>query len=61
YAKALIHKGHSYLFWYPEPECSASDEFMSAGVQSGDVGIHNDLGGFDFLFNIFENAEHPIN
>ncbi|KAG7441798.1 uncharacterized protein BT62DRAFT_907383, partial [Guyanagaster necrorhizus] len=61
YTKALIHKGHGYPFWYPEPDCSAPDEFIRTGIQPGDVGIRNDSGGFDFLFNIFKNAEHPIN
>ncbi|KAG7447886.1 uncharacterized protein BT62DRAFT_891933 [Guyanagaster necrorhizus] len=61
YTKALIHKGHSYLFWYSEPDCSTPDEFIRAGIQPGDIEIHNDSESFNFLFNIFKNAEHPIN
>lgn len=53
--------GYGYPLRFPEPDSSASDEFMSKGVQPGDVGILNSAGGFSFLFNIFKAAGDPIN
>ncbi|KAK0429982.1 hypothetical protein EV421DRAFT_1722277 [Armillaria borealis] len=57
----LIRKGHGYLFWYPEPDCSRSTEYTQEGIHPGDIGILNDIGSFDFLFNIFREAHDPIN
>lgn len=31
------------------------------GVSLGDVGVLTPEGGFDFLFNIFLDASHPVN
>ncbi|PBK64953.1 hypothetical protein ARMSODRAFT_892389, partial [Armillaria solidipes] len=61
YITQLIRKGHGYPFWYPEPDCSRSTEYTQEGVHPGDVGILNDIGSFDFLFNIFREAQDPIN
>ncbi|SJL17933.1 uncharacterized protein ARMOST_21503 [Armillaria ostoyae] len=61
YITQLIRKGHGYPFWYPEPDSSRSTEYTQEGVHPGDVGILNDIGGFDFLFNIFREAQDPIN
>ncbi|PBK62335.1 hypothetical protein ARMSODRAFT_864554, partial [Armillaria solidipes] len=43
----------------PEPDTSSEEEFVETGVCPGDVGILNDSGGLDFLFNIFKPAGHP--
>ncbi len=61
YRNELIRMGYGYPLRYPEPDSSASDEFMKKGVQPGDVGILNSTGGFSFLFNIFKAAGDPIN
>ncbi|KAK0484733.1 hypothetical protein IW261DRAFT_853820 [Armillaria novae-zelandiae] len=61
YTKLLIRKGHGYPFWYPEPDSSRPAAYTERGVRPGDVGILNDIGGFDHLFNIFSDADDPIN
>ncbi len=59
YRSQLIRNGHGQPFWYPEPDTSGEEEYVETGVCPGDVGILNDSGGFDFLFNIFKPAGHP--
>ncbi|KAK0434521.1 uncharacterized protein EV420DRAFT_1282531, partial [Desarmillaria tabescens] len=59
YKLQLIRNGHGQPFWYPEPDTSVEEEYTRTGVCPGDVGILNDSGGFDFLFNIFRPAGHP--
>ncbi|KAK0447284.1 hypothetical protein EV421DRAFT_1706799 [Armillaria borealis] len=56
YITQLLRKGHGYPFWYPEPD-SRSEEYAQQGVHPGDVGILNDIGGFDFLFNVFRELQ----
>ncbi|KAK0464128.1 hypothetical protein IW261DRAFT_1347340, partial [Armillaria novae-zelandiae] len=61
YTTHLIRKGHGYPFWYPGPDCSRLVDYTERGVQPGDVGILNNSGGFDHLFNIFCDADDPVN
>ncbi|PBK66406.1 hypothetical protein ARMSODRAFT_1048373 [Armillaria solidipes] len=61
YTTHLIRKGHGYPFWYPEPDSSRPAAYTERGVHPGDVGILNDIGGFDYLFNIFSDADDPVN
>ncbi|KAK0219556.1 hypothetical protein EDD85DRAFT_915594 [Armillaria nabsnona] len=61
YTTHLIRKGHGYPFWYPGPDCSRPADYTERGVQPGDVGILNNTGGFDHLFNIFRDADDPVN
>ncbi len=61
YTTQLIRKGHGYPFWYPEPDSSRPAAYTERGVHPGDVGILNDIGGFDYLFNIFSDADDPVN
>ncbi|KAK0194414.1 hypothetical protein F5146DRAFT_977798 [Armillaria mellea] len=61
YTNYLIRKGHGYPFWYPEPDSSRPAAYTERGVSPGDVGILNDIGGLDFLFNIFSDADDPVN
>ncbi|PBK82571.1 hypothetical protein ARMGADRAFT_975532, partial [Armillaria gallica] len=61
YTTHLIRKGHGYPFWYPGPDCSRPADYTERGVQPGDVGILNNTGGFNHLFNIFRDADDPVN
>ncbi|PBK79369.1 hypothetical protein ARMGADRAFT_907175, partial [Armillaria gallica] len=61
YISHLICKGHGYPFWYPEPDSSGSAVYAEQGVQPGDVGILSDIGGFNYLFNIYRDADHAVN
>ncbi len=61
YITHLIRKGHGYPFWFPEPDGSRPAAYTERGVHPGDVGILNEIGGFDYLFNIFRDADDPLN
>lgn len=50
-----------YPLWNPSPDRSLPTLNRTRGVSLGDVGVLNPEGGFDFLFNIFCDASHPIN
>jgi hypothetical protein len=60
YSKLLSSKGHGYPLWIPEPNENLSYEYRQRGVSIGDIGIITPHGGFDFLFNVYELANHPI-
>ena len=59
YVKNLLMRRHGYPLWIPEPNY-LSFEHHSDGVQIGDVGIITNDGCFDFLFNVFLAADHPV-
>ncbi|KAK0196351.1 hypothetical protein F5146DRAFT_1011186 [Armillaria mellea] len=61
YTKLLLARGHGYPLWIPEPDYTLPPEYIDKGICVGDVVIIRDDGGFDFLFNIFLEADHPIN
>ncbi|KIK55432.1 hypothetical protein GYMLUDRAFT_840137 [Collybiopsis luxurians FD-317 M1] len=61
YARLLLHHGHGYPLWVPEPNEALPQEYLTEGVGVGDVGIVTAGGSFDFLFNVFKPAEHLIN
>ncbi|KIK55435.1 hypothetical protein GYMLUDRAFT_62553 [Collybiopsis luxurians FD-317 M1] len=61
YARLLLHHGHGYPLWVPEPNEALPQEYLSEGVGIGDVGIVTAGGSFDFLFNVFKSPLHPIN
>ncbi|KAK0430096.1 hypothetical protein EV421DRAFT_1691602, partial [Armillaria borealis] len=44
----------------PEPDSSRSTAYTEQGLHPGDVGILNNTGGFDHLFNIFRGADDPV-
>ncbi|KIK57597.1 hypothetical protein GYMLUDRAFT_75530 [Collybiopsis luxurians FD-317 M1] len=60
YAQLLLPRGNGYPMWRPEPS-ETLPEHAKLGVDVGDVGLITEDGGFDFLFNIFLPADHPIN
>jgi hypothetical protein len=46
--------------YIPEPQ-SLPEEYRTRGASIGDVGSVTPEGAFDFLFNIYYPAAHPIN
>ncbi|KAF5310728.1 hypothetical protein D9619_007662 [Psilocybe cf. subviscida] len=61
YVDCLLTKSRGYPLWIPSPSTSLPAVNRTLGVSPGDVGVFTPEGGFDYLFNIFHNATHPIN
>jgi len=53
YTELLLTKKLGYPLYYPDP-CTNALRSGWSGVSIGDVGIINDLGGYDFKFNVIE-------
>jgi hypothetical protein len=45
----------------PSPRQTLPREYQTSGVAIGDVGRINPEGSFDFFFNIYLPANHPVN
>lgn len=50
-----------YPLWVPEPNKTLPNAYCERGVSIGDVGLITDDGQFDYLFNICEDENHPVN
>ncbi|KAF8996273.1 hypothetical protein BDQ17DRAFT_1217796, partial [Cyathus striatus] len=61
YIEHMFPLKHGFPLWFPEPDSSCSVEYCCKGVLVGDVGVITSDGGFDFLFNIWLEAQDPIN
>jgi len=61
YASMLLHHGHGYPLWIPEPNNALSPSNFAEGTRIGDVGLLTSSGGFDYLFNIFLPEADSIN
>lgn len=61
YRRLLLPHRHGYPLWIPEPDDNLCDAYRAQGVRIGDVGYPSDDGGFYYLFNICEAADHEIN
>jgi hypothetical protein len=61
YSDQLLTKKRGYPLWVPGPGMQLPIEYRRQGISIGDVGIITSTGEFDFLFNIFHPANHPIN
>ncbi|KAF5348394.1 hypothetical protein D9758_010917 [Tetrapyrgos nigripes] len=61
YALMLLHHGHGYPLWIPEPNNSLPPSTYAEGLRLGDVGLLTLNGGFDYLFNIFLDENDEVN
>lgn len=61
YYHQLLTKRRGSPLWLPGPGSLPPIQYRSQGISIGDVGIITHFGRFDFLFNIFQPASHPIN
>ncbi|KAE9385615.1 hypothetical protein BT96DRAFT_840509 [Gymnopus androsaceus JB14] len=50
-----------YPLWQPKPDDGVPLAYLREGVQIGDLGILNEFGGFDYIFNVCRPADDPIN
>ncbi|PPQ64795.1 hypothetical protein CVT26_002627 [Gymnopilus dilepis] len=60
YCRSLLFAGHGFPMWKPSVTSAAPVEYLLKGVNIGDVGIIDGYGYFQYYFNIFLPAEHPI-
>ncbi|KAJ7649679.1 hypothetical protein FB45DRAFT_705437, partial [Roridomyces roridus] len=61
YSAQLTTRGRGYPLYVPQPRGNLPTEYQRHGVAIGDVGRITDDGIFDFFFNIYLPADHPIN
>ncbi|KAJ6506266.1 hypothetical protein C8R47DRAFT_112255 [Mycena vitilis] len=61
YRSQLRHLGRGLPLFVPEPPQYLPAEYRRNGVEIGDVGQITAEGIFEFLFNVYLPADHPIN
>ncbi|KAJ6560135.1 hypothetical protein B0H19DRAFT_945502, partial [Mycena capillaripes] len=61
YSSQLLHQGRGFPLYIPGPQINLPAEYRRCGVAIGDVGRVNAEGDFEFFFNIYLPADHPIN
>jgi hypothetical protein len=61
YQKLLLPKGHGIPLYFPGLYDNLPAACRDRGVTIGDVGIITDEGGFDFLFNVCQPCDDPVN
>ena len=61
YRSRLLVEKRGLPLWIPGPDMSLPVVYRRTGITIGDVGIISPMGDFDFLFNIFCSADHPVN
>jgi len=60
YYHQLLTKRRGSPLWIPGPGRLLPIAYRKQGISIGDVGIITHFGRFDFLFNIFQPADHAI-
>jgi hypothetical protein len=61
YCSQLLRQGRGTPLYVPGPQVNLPAEYRRRGVAIGDVGRVTPEGIFDFFFNIYLSADHPIN
>ncbi|KAF8157608.1 hypothetical protein K438DRAFT_1528975, partial [Mycena galopus ATCC 62051] len=61
FSNQMLRQKRGFPLYAPEPQETLPTEYQECGVQIGDVGTITPEGSFDFFFNIFLPADHPIN
>ncbi|KIK52187.1 hypothetical protein GYMLUDRAFT_971309 [Collybiopsis luxurians FD-317 M1] len=59
YVRLLLPKKRGYPLWNPRPVGRIPDAYRANGVSIGDIGIMNEFGDFDYLFNIGLPPNNP--
>jgi hypothetical protein len=61
YCNQMLRRKRGFPLYVPEPPRNLPTEYRKIGIQIGDVGRVTPEGIFDFFFNIYLPADHPIN
>ncbi|KAJ6512763.1 hypothetical protein C8R45DRAFT_326820 [Mycena sanguinolenta] len=61
YCSQLLRQGRGFPLFVPGPQTNLPAQYRTRGVAIGDVGRITAEGSFDFFFNIYLPANHPIN
>jgi hypothetical protein len=64
YARMMMTLGHGYAPFVPEPTDdpeAPNEAYTKVGVESGDVVLLNEDGGYDYVFNCTLSINHPKN
>ncbi|KAJ7463646.1 hypothetical protein FB451DRAFT_1042801, partial [Mycena latifolia] len=61
YCSQLLRRGRGFPLYVPGPQRNLPREYQRQGVAIGDVGRVTPEGIFDFFFNIYLDADDPIN
>lgn len=61
YPSLMLTQGHGYPLWYPSPPSNFPPVYVRRGTQIGDLGYLDAGGGFIYLFNVYKDAEDPVN
>ncbi|KAJ7804236.1 hypothetical protein B0H13DRAFT_1744710 [Mycena leptocephala] len=61
YCNQLLCQKRGFPLYVPGPRRNLPAEYRTNGIAIGDVGRVTPEGIFDFFFNIYLSADHPIN
>ncbi|KAJ7810745.1 hypothetical protein B0H13DRAFT_2475895, partial [Mycena leptocephala] len=61
YCSQLLCQKRGFPLYDPQPRQTLPQEYQKSGVAIGDVGRITPDGAFDFFFNVYLPADHPIN
>ncbi|KAF8551788.1 hypothetical protein OG21DRAFT_1498872 [Imleria badia] len=60
YAKHLQHAVYGYPLRMPEPMSTLPENYQDSGLEIGDVGVVDNKGQFDVLFNICKHSDNLL-